>query len=108
VELNDSSKTMIVTPADLKKRHRAQLEAMPDCKLELEDIVAEGKLVAYRWSLRGTQTGELRGIPPTGKFAVMPGMTIVRVKGGQIVAGWHNDDLLGLLAQLGVVPAPGQ
>jgi steroid delta-isomerase-like uncharacterized protein len=108
VELSDSGRTMSVTPEDLKNRHRAQLAAMPDCRLQLEDIVAEGEMVAYRWTMRGTQTGEFRGIPPTGKVAVMPGMTIMRVKDGKIVAGWHNYDMLGALVQLGLVPAPGQ
>jgi|CXWL01.1.fsa_nt_gi steroid delta-isomerase-like uncharacterized protein len=106
-ELNDSGKMMTVTPEDLKQRHRAQLAAMPDCTITLEDIVCEGDKVAYRWTLRGTQTGMLRGIPPTGKHAVMSGMTIMRVADGKIVAGWHNYDMLGVLQQLGLAPAPG-
>jgi steroid delta-isomerase-like uncharacterized protein len=106
-ELNDSGKTMTVTPEDLKNRHRAQLAAMPDCKLTLDDLVAEGDRVAYRWTLSGTQTGPLRGIPPTGKHAVMTGMTIMQVADGKIVAGWHNYDMLGVLQQLGLIPVPG-
>ncbi len=108
VELNDSGKIMTVTPEDLKQRHRAQLAAMPDCTITLEDMVCEGDKVAYRWTLRGTQTGPLRGIPPTGKHAVMSGMTIMRIANGKIVAGWHNYDMLGVLQQLGLIPAPGQ
>ena len=107
-ELNDSGKMMTVTPEDLKQRHRTQLAAMPDCTITLEDMVCEGDKVAYRWTLRGTQTGPLRGIPPTGKHAVMSGMTIMRVANGKIVAGLHNYDMLGVLQQLGLIPAPGQ
>lgn len=107
-ELNDSGKMMTVTPEDLKQRHRAQLAAMPDCTITLEDMVCEGDKVAYRWTLRGTQTGPLRGIPPTGKHAVMSGMTIMRIADGKIVAGWHNYDMLGVLQQLGMIPASGQ
>ena len=107
VELNDSGKLMTVTPEDLKQRHRAQLAAMPDCTLTLDDLICEGDKVAYRWTMRGTQTGELRGIPPTGKFVVMPGMTIMQIADGKIVSGWHNYDMLGMLQQLGLMPAPG-
>jgi steroid delta-isomerase-like uncharacterized protein len=105
VELNDSGRTATVTPEDLKQRHRAQLAAMPDCQITLEDTLCEGDRVAYRWVLTGTQTGPLRGIPPTGKRAVMSGMTIMRIADGKIVAGWHNYDMAGLLQQLGLIPA---
>lgn len=108
VELNDSGRVMTVTPEDLKNRHRAQLAAMPDCQLTLEDLVAEEDRVAYRWTMSGTQTGSLRGIPPTGKYAVMTGMTIMQVADGKIVAGWHNYDMLGLMQQLGLIPAPAK
>ncbi len=108
VELSDSGKATTVTPEDLKQRHRAQLAAMPDCTITLEDMVCEGDKAAYRWTLRGTQTGPSRGIPPTGKHGVMSGTTIMRIANGKIVAGWHNYDMLGLLQQLGVIPTPGR
>ena len=108
VELNDSGKAMMVTPEDLKNRHRAQLAAMPDCKLALEDLVAEDDRVAYRWTMTGTQTGPMRGIPATGKQAVMSGMTVMRIKDGKIVAGWHCYDMLGMMQQLGLIPAPAK
>jgi steroid delta-isomerase-like uncharacterized protein len=94
--------------AGFKESFKPFFAAFPDLKVGLDaDLVAEGDMVAYRWTLRGTQTGELRGIPPTGKFAVMDGITIMRVEDGKIVAGWHSYDMLGLLRQSGWVPAPG-
>jgi steroid delta-isomerase-like uncharacterized protein len=108
VELNDSGKSMTVTPEDLKNRQRAQMAAMPDGTMTLEDVVAEDDRVAYRWTMRGTQTGPMRGIPPTGKSFVMSGMTVMRIADGKIVAGWHNFDMVGMLQQLGVIPSPAQ
>ena len=105
VELNDSGKAMTVTPDDLKMRHRAQMATMPDMKMALHDVVSEGDTVAYRWTMSGTQTGASGGIPATGKYGEMRGMTIMRLKDGRIVAGWHVYDMLGLLQQLGVIPA---
>jgi predicted ester cyclase len=74
----------------------------------LEDMIAEGDKVADRWTFRGTHRGEFFGIPPTGKQVTMTGMDISRIENGQIVDVWHQEDILGLMLQLGVVPAPGQ
>jgi predicted ester cyclase len=48
------------------------------------------------------------GIPPTGKQATVTGISIGRVVNGKIVESWSNFDALGMMQQLGVVPAPGQ
>ena len=82
--------------------------AFPDLAFTLEDAIAEGDRVAFRWRARGTQRGELMGIPPTGITGEVTGMEFLRVAGGQIVEDWTNWDALGLLQQLGAVPKPGQ
>ena len=79
--------------------------AFPDLRITLEQQVAEGELVATRWTARGTHQGELFGIAPTGKQATVTGITIDRIVGGRIVESWTNWDTLGLMQQLGVVPA---
>jgi len=58
--------------------------------------------------LRGTHQGEFMGIPPTGKPVTVTGMSIDRIVGGKFVEGWLNFDALGMLQQLGVIPAPGR
>ena len=82
--------------------------AFPDVRLTIEDQLAEGDLVATRWSGRGTHQGELLGIAATGKQATVTGITIDRIVDGRIVETWTNWDTLGLLQQLGVVPATTQ
>jgi steroid delta-isomerase-like uncharacterized protein len=82
--------------------------AFPDVQLVIEDQIAEGEKVVTRWTGRGTHRGELMGIPATGKQASFPGIVISRIANGNIVEEWEIFDTLGMLQQLGVVPAPGQ
>lgn len=82
--------------------------AFPDLEMTVEDIVAEGDKVITRWTARGTHEGELMGIPPTGKQVTVTGITIDRYVRGKNVKSWSNWDALGMMRQLGVVPAPRQ
>lgn len=65
-------------------------------------------MVVTRWTFRGTHTGELMGIAPTGKQVTVTGISIDRVVGGKIVEEWNEMDDLGMMEQLGVVPPMGQ
>ncbi|MFE2425550.1 ester cyclase [Streptomyces sp. NPDC059373] len=80
--------------------------AFPDFAFTVEDQVAEGDRVATRWTWRGTNTGEMRGMPPTGKTVEMVGTTTFRFEDGKIKEGWWHWDFLGMLRQLGVVSLP--
>src|SRR5262245_49912824 len=85
--------------------------AMPDLYLRCDMMVAEGDKVLSVWESGGTQTGPLasaRGtIPPTGNRGVVRGMTLNRLEDGRIIEAWDNFDILGMLMQLGVIPAGG-
>ncbi|HXG39482.1 MAG TPA: ester cyclase [Candidatus Limnocylindrales bacterium] len=81
--------------------------AFPDLRIDERDLVAEGDLVAARWVASGTHSGtSFAGVPASGRRFEITGMSFYRVRDGRIVEGWVNDDNLGMLAQLGVVPAP--
>ena len=82
--------------------------AMPDMQLTVDDVVAEDDKVVWRWTAQGTHRGELMGIPPTGRRATISGISIDRFADGRIVERWLQMDMLGLLQQLGAIPAPGQ
>jgi steroid delta-isomerase-like uncharacterized protein len=88
----------------IKMLAQAYNAAFPDMDFKVEDQIAEGDKVVTRWTARGTQQGEMMGIPPTGKEARTTGITIDRVVGGKIVETWTNWDQLSLLRQLGVIP----
>jgi predicted ester cyclase len=55
-----------------------------------------------------TESGAFQGIPPTGKEATLTSTDIYRIVDGKIVEQWTEADMLGLMQQLGVIPAPGQ
>ena len=81
-------------------------EGFPDLELSIEFMVAEGDMVALRWTATGTHDGEFRGIPATGRRINVTGIAVYRVSGGRIVEIWSQPDLLGLLRQIGAVAEP--
>ncbi len=85
--------------------YSAFLAAFPDLHVHIEDTLAESDKLVTRWSAHGTHTGELMGIPPTGKQASISGIAIDRFENGQSVEHWEVFDQVGLMQQLGVIPA---
>ncbi|HEY6410245.1 MAG TPA: ester cyclase, partial [Ktedonobacteraceae bacterium] len=73
----------------------------------IEDLVAEGDKVVTRWTWRGTNQGEFQGMPPTGKEVAGSGISIHRIAEVKIAEAWVNFDTLGMLQQLGMIPAMG-
>jgi len=90
----------------LKQAYNHFLDANPDGYHVIEDTIAEGDKVMTRLSAYGTQTGELFGIPPTGKQVSMTAIAIHRIANGKIVEHWSELDNLGMMQQLGVVASP--
>ncbi len=81
-------------------------QAFPDLENTIEDMVAEGDKVVVRFRGRGTHQGETEAFgPPTGKRMEITGITIKRLSEGKIVEAWTNFDALGMMQQLGLVPA---
>ena len=101
---HNGSRTIQGLPA--YKRYLAPFfSAFPDAQFTTEDLVAEGDTVAVRRTIRGTHTGSLMGIPPTGRQVTISEMAMLRVANGKFVEAWNNTDDLGMLRQLGVIPA---
>ena len=79
--------------------------AFPDMKVVIDQTIEQGDKVVARWTSTMTHQGEFLGFPATGKKATVTGTSIQRIVGGKIVEGWDNWDQLGLLVQIGAVPA---
>jgi steroid delta-isomerase-like uncharacterized protein len=79
--------------------------AFPDIKVTIDYIIEQGDKVVARWTATMTHKGDFLGFAPTGKRATITGTSIQRISNGKIVEGWDNWDQLGLLVQIGAVPA---
>ena len=79
--------------------------ALPDWHSDLDQLVEEGDVVMERFHASGTHRGELMGVPATGRTLSLPGINVFRIEDGRIVERWGRLDLLGLMHQLGLVPA---
>ncbi len=94
-------------PEGLKQAIMVFRTAYPDLQFIIEDMIAEGDLVAVRWSTSSTHQGELMGIPATGLKTTTLGINIARFGAdGRVVEEWSSWDVMGLMQQLGVVAPP--
>ena len=80
------------------------LAGFPDGTITIDDQIAEGEFVATRWTARATNTGELMGMPPSGKQVTVEGITYSRIADGKAREAWVSWDTLSLMQQLGAVP----
>lgn len=87
----------------VKKYH----SSFNEMDLRIEDEIAEGDKVVHRFVWTCKQVGAFNGIPATGRTVTFTGMVIVRVENNKMVEHWSNVDVVSLLIQLGVMPAPG-
>jgi len=79
--------------------------AFPGSQLVFEDIISAEDKVVCRFVVEATHAGPFQGLPATGKPIVMRGITILRFADGKCVERWSQADSLGLLVQLGALPA---
>ena len=89
----------------LRSYLKAYSDAFPDARLTVHEQVAEPGKVATRWSARGTHADEIAGVAATGKEVTVSGLTISTLENGKVVEQWTTWDRLGMLVQLGAVPA---
>jgi steroid delta-isomerase-like uncharacterized protein len=82
------------------------LAAFGDLGATIEEQIVQGDRVVTRVTWTGTHNGDLAGIPPTGRSFRVTGILIDRIANGQIVERWNVGDQLGMMMQLGLVPAP--
>ena len=94
-------------PEGIKQFFTMLRTAFPDVNVTIEDMVAEGDMVAYRFMLKGTFKGEMMGIPPTGGQIAFPEAHFLRFEDGKEVDEVPYFDSLTMFHQMGVKP-PGQ
>lgn len=92
--------------AALAAFYAAHFSAFPDWHTTIEDVVAEGDKVVVRITSEGTNLGDYPGIPATGKTYTQKAIAIYHLSNGKIVEGWLQTDMMSMMQQLGLMPAP--
>jgi steroid delta-isomerase-like uncharacterized protein len=80
---------------------------LPDFRVTIDDMIAEGDSVVTRWTVRGTHQGELMGSAPTGNQVTFTGYLFDRIAGGKIEEEWVDYDTLYVMQEIGAVPQQG-
>jgi predicted ester cyclase len=75
----------------------------PDLRMTVLNVVSDCDYVSVHWEGTGTNTGEGNGIPATGRSIRVRGMTLSRLKDGQIIEEWTSFDQYAFLKQLGLI-----
>ena len=88
----------------MKESFAMFMRAFPDLRVNIEAMIAEGDIVAARFTITATHSGELMGAPPTGRKVTMHGIDMIRIQAGKAIEAWHQGDDMTVLAGLGVNP----
>lgn len=83
----------------------ATRKAFPDWRVEIDQAIVDGPAVAVRWHGRVTHRGAFHGLPATGRTVAVAGINVYAIAGTKISGEWEQTDSLGLLQQLGALPA---
>ena len=92
-------------PEGVARLHDALLPAFPDMQLPLQDFVAEGEKVLVRLTSHATHTGAFGDLAATGRTIDIAGRDLFQIRDGVLIEHWALLDNLGLLKQLGALPA---
>ncbi|HMD09489.1 MAG TPA: ester cyclase [Candidatus Acidoferrum sp.] len=105
---DNNSSGSSVGPEAYRAEIAVYLAAFPDLRFTVEDTVAEKDKVAASWTISGTHKGEYWGVRPTNKKISLDGITIHHIANGKIIDSYISSDTVGLMCQLGLVPARPQ
>ena len=90
-----------------KQQIAAFRAGFPDLHVSIDDLLlTDGDRFASRTTITGTHTGDLMGMPATGKRVSVEAVDIGRIENGRAKERWGGMNMYSLLVQLGVIPAP--
>jgi steroid delta-isomerase-like uncharacterized protein len=92
----------------LKEYYAGSHEGIPDFRISFDEVLAADETIVTRWTIEGTQSGTLRGLPPSNEKLRFSGTALSRVKDGKIIEEWVYFNVLDLMTQLGFSLQPPQ
>jgi predicted ester cyclase len=78
---------------DFRQRLHMLRRAMPDAQLEIDEVIQHGNLVAWRWTVRGTQKEKMFGVEPTSRTVTLTGISLDRLDDDEVVEHWEFPDV---------------
>lgn len=111
--IHQGGQSIPASPEFLGQSIAAIVNGLPDLRMTIDQVIAEGDLVVANWTNRGTQTGELQipgqpSLPPSGREVVFTESATFRIENKRIVEVWYVSDRLTMMQQLGAIPPPSQ
>jgi predicted ester cyclase len=95
-----------MSKAQVRGFYQGIFSAFDTPKLSFEEVLWNGDTCAIRFTMTGRHVQEFMGVPATGTAITLPGLTILHFRGDRVIERFSQADMLGLLVQLGAVPAP--
>jgi predicted ester cyclase len=86
--------------------YRAVFAAFDSPQLDFHEVLWDGAACTIRFTMTGRHVGEFMGVPATGNDIALPGITILHFEGDRVIERFSQADTLGLMVQMGAVPAP--
>ena len=92
--------------AQVRDFYEGIFSAFDTPELSFDEVLWDGDVCAMRFAMIGRHVEEFIGVPATGTAITPPGITILHFRGDRVVERFSQADMLGLLVQVGAVPAP--
>lgn len=84
----------------VESMYRGFHAATSDLRLDIHETFGDGERLAVRYTVTGIHTGELMGIPSTGREISMTGITIMHFENASVIERWDSDDSAEVLSRL--------
>lgn len=91
---------------DFRERVEIVRSILEDARLHVDEIVAQGDVIAWRWTIIGTHKGKWMGIAPTGREVSISGISVDRFEHGTVAEHWEFPDALAFARQFEEEPEP--
>jgi predicted ester cyclase len=92
--------------AEVRGFYEAIFAAFDSPQLEFHEVLWDGATCTIRFTMTGRHIGEFMGVPATGNAIALPGITILHFAGDRVAERFSQADMLGLMVQMGAIPAP--
>jgi predicted ester cyclase len=92
--------------AEVREFYQAVFAAFDAPQLKFHEVLWDGAACTIRFTMTGRHGGEFMGVPATGSHIALPGITALHFAGDRVIERFSQADMLGLMVQMGAIPAP--